>query len=161
MNMIRSAIGRCMAALRDERGVSSIEFAILAPMVFIILLGTFEIALDMMVDTSVQLAAQAASRAGLTTSLPASGTRAQQAQQIVMSYLGAWTRIGGTVNITTTAYSTFNNVGTSTNTSGMGGLGDVVMYNISVTMKGFSGIPWLLGIRTMTYQRNYLVQNEK
>lgn len=150
-----------MAALRDERGVSSIEFAILAPMVFIILLGTFEIALDMMVDTSVQLAAQAASRAGLTTSLPASGTRAQQAQQIVMSYLGAWTRIGGTVNITTTAYSTFNNVGTSTNTSGMGGLGDVVMYNISVTMKGFSGIPWLLGIRTMTYQRNYLVQNEK
>ena len=150
-----------MAALRDERGVSSIEFAILAPMVFIILLGTFEIALDMMVDTSVQLAAQAASRAGLTTSLPASGTRAQQAQQIAMSYLGAWTRIGGTVNITTTAYSTFNNVGTSTNTSGMGGLGDVVMYNISVTMKGFSGIPWLLGIRTMTYQRNYLVQNEK
>jgi Flp pilus assembly protein TadG len=154
-------IRRSISWLRDQRGVSSIEFAILSPVLFIILLGTFEIALNMMVDASVQLAAQAASRAGLTTVTPASETRAQEAQQIAMSYLGAWTKIGGTVTISTTAYSTFSNVGTTTSTAGMGGLGDVVMYNISVTMKSFTGIPALLGMNTMTYQRNYLVQNEK
>jgi Flp pilus assembly protein TadG len=152
---------RSAAWLRDQRGVSSIEFAILAPMVFVIMLGTFEIALDMVVDSSVQLAAQAASRAGLTTTAPSSGSRADQAKQIAMSYLTGWTRIGGTVAITETAYSTYSAVGTSTNTNGLGGLGDVVTYNISVTMKGFSGIPWLFGMKTMTYSRNYLVQNEK
>jgi Flp pilus assembly protein TadG len=150
-----------MSWLRDQRGVSSIEFAILAPVLFIILLGTFEIALNMMVDASVQLAAQAASRAGLTTTAPATGTRTQEAQEIVMSYLGAWTKIGGTVTVNETAYSTFSSVGTPTSTTGMGGLGDVVMYNISITMHSFTGIPELLGMNTMTYQRNYLVQNEK
>jgi Flp pilus assembly protein TadG len=150
-----------MRRLRDERGVSSIEFAILAPVVFILMLGTLEIALDMIVDASVQLAAQAASRAGLTTTAPSTGTRAQQAQTIVMSYLNGWTKIGGVVNITETSYSTFSNVGTTNSSTGLGGLGDVVMYNISVTMAGFSGIPQLLGVKTMTFQRNYLVQNEK
>jgi Flp pilus assembly protein TadG len=157
----RAALRRYGSPLRDQRGVSSIEFAILAPVVFIILLGTLEIALDMIVDSSVQIAAQAASRAGLTTTAPASGTRADQAKAIVMNYLGAWTNIGGVVSITETAYSTYSNVNTTSNTSGMGGLGDVVTYKISLTMKGFSGIPWLLGMKTMTYSRNYVVQNEK
>jgi Flp pilus assembly protein TadG len=147
--------------LSDSCGISAIEFAIVGPMVFILILGTVEIALDMFVDASVQLAAQAASRTGLTTVDPASGTRATQAQNTVMAILGRWQNIGGTVSIATLDYGTYSNVGTSSYTSDLGGLGNVVSYNITVTIPGFSGIPQLFGVNTLTFQRNYIVQNEK
>ncbi|AMM16367.1 hypothetical protein AX768_19580 [Burkholderia sp. PAMC 28687] len=73
--------------LGDSRGVSAIEFAVVGPIVFILILGTLELALDMFVDASVQLAAQAASRVGLTTVDPSSGTRADQAKTIVAAAL--------------------------------------------------------------------------
>jgi Flp pilus assembly protein TadG len=147
--------------LRDSRGISAIEFAIAGPAALILVLGTVEIALDMFVDASVQLAAQEASRTGLTTSDPSTGTRAQQAQNIVMAYLGRWQSIGATVTIATLDYGTYSNASSGTYASGLGGLGDVVSYNITVTMPGFSGIPRLFGVNTLTFQRNYLVQNEK
>lgn len=146
---------------RDIRGVSAIEFALVAPVVFILVLGTLEMALDMIVDASVQIAAQQASRIGLTTANPASGTRADQAQTVVNNVLGRWRNIGGTVTITTLNYGSYNNVGSTNYQANMGNFGDVVSYNIAVTIPGFSGIPQLLGVKSMTFQRNYIVQNEK
>ncbi|WP_213229097.1 TadE/TadG family type IV pilus assembly protein [Caballeronia sp. NK8] len=146
---------------RDERGVSAIEFALVGPIVFILILGTVEVALDMIVDASVQFAAQQASRAGLTTTVPSSGTRDAEARRIVNNVLGGWTNIGGSVSITTRAYTTYNDIGSSNYQDSMGGFGDVVLYNISVTIPSFSGIPKLFGIDSLTFQRSYLVQNEK
>jgi len=37
----------------------------------------------------------------------------------------------------------------------------VVSYNITLTTPGISGIPQLVGIPLLTFQRNYIVQNEK
>jgi Flp pilus assembly protein TadG len=157
----RLPMTRAKRFARDDRGVSAIEFALVAPVVIILILGTVEMALDMIVDATVQLAAQQASRVGMTTVNPASGTRDAQARSIVMAYLGRWKNIGGTVTISTYNYGTFGNVGTSNYSSNMGAFGDVVSYNIAVTIPGFSGIPKLFGIKTMTFSRNYLVQNEK
>jgi Flp pilus assembly protein TadG len=152
----------CLARIaRDSRGMSSIEFALVGPAVIFLTLGTVELALDMIVDASVQIAAQAASRVGLTTVNPASGTRDDQAKRIVMAIVGRWQNIGGTVSISTLNYGTYSNVGTSNYQANMGNLGDVVSYNIAVTIPGFSGIPKLFGVKSMTFQRNYLVQNEK
>ncbi|MFL9963026.1 pilus assembly protein [Paraburkholderia sediminicola] len=150
-------------ALADDSGVSAIEFALLSPLVFFLVLGTVELALDMIVDASVQIAAQSASRTGLTTTAPATGTRAAQAQSIVMNTLGGWQKIGGTVTITTVNYGTYNNVGTSNYQTNMGGFGDVVSYQITVTLpNGFTGLPRYFGVPLpLTFQRNYLVQNEK
>jgi Flp pilus assembly protein TadG len=147
----------------DDRGASTIEFVVLTPIVFVLILATVELALDMMVDASVQIAAQAASRVGLTTSAPSSGSRSDQAQQIVNTILGGWTNISGTtLSITMLTYGTYSNIGTTNVTTGMGGYGDVVSYNIAVTMqKGFTGLPKLFGIQQMVFQRNYIVQNEK
>jgi Flp pilus assembly protein TadG len=146
---------------RDERGVSAIEFALVGPVVFILILGTVEVALDMIVDASVQYAAQQASRAGLTTVVPSSGTRDAEAQNIVYKILGPWKNMGGTVDITTRSYSTYNDISAGNYQDTMGGFGDVVLYNISVTIPSFSGIPKLFGVNSMTFQRSYLVQNEK
>jgi Flp pilus assembly protein TadG len=147
---------------RDSRGVSAIEFAIAAPFVFILVLGTVELAVDMMIDATVQMAAQSASRVGLTTTDPASGTRSQQAQQIVTNIMSGWTGMPNTtLTITELDYGTYNAVGTPGYTTGLGSLGDVVSYNITLTTPGVSGIPQLVGIPLLTFQRNYIVQNEK
>ncbi|HEY2022321.1 TadE/TadG family type IV pilus assembly protein [Paraburkholderia sp.] len=151
-------------ALSDERGVSAIEFALLSPVVFFLVLGTVELALDMIVDASVQIAAQSASRMGLTTTVPTSGTRADEAKAIVLNILGGWQNIGGTVTINAVDYgTTYNNIGTPNYSSGMGDYGDVVSYQITVTLpKGFTGLPAYFGVpMPLTFQRNYLVQNEK
>jgi Flp pilus assembly protein TadG len=162
---MNSLMARCRnrfaACMRSNDGASAIEFALCAPVIFIIILGTIELSLDMFVDASVQLAAQAASRAGLTTENPATGTRAQEAQQIVMDYLGRWKNLGASVTIAEQDFAAYSDVGTSSFTGGLGGLGDVVSYNITVTMPAFTPIPKLLGITTLTFQRNYLVQNEE
>ena len=165
---MKTGISRCGGGaihrlLGDSRGSVAIEFAIVTPLIVVMILATIELALNMFVDASVQMAAQAASRAGMTTSAPASGSRATEAQSVAMAILGGWKNIGAVVQVTTLTYGTYHNVGTSNYQTGPGGLGDVVSYNISVTMpaSGFSGIPAVLGIPPMTYQRNYLVQNEK
>jgi Flp pilus assembly protein TadG len=154
---------RFLATLRrDSGGVSAIEFAIAAPFVFIFVLGTLELAVDMMIDATVQIAAQSASRVGLTTTNPASGTRATQAQQIVKNIMSGWTGMPRTtLTITELDYSTYNDVGSGNYTAGLGSLGDVVSYNITLTTPGISGIPQMVGIPLLTFQRNYIVQNEK
>jgi Flp pilus assembly protein TadG len=146
---------------RDASGVSAIEFAVAAPAVLILILGTIELALDMVVDASVQIAAQQASRVGLTTVAPASGTRTQQAQNIAMQILKPWSALG-TISISEQSYASYSDhsAGNGTQNS-MGGYGDIVSYNISVTMPTFSGIPKLLGVEQMTFERNFIVQNEK
>jgi Flp pilus assembly protein TadG len=154
---------RFLSALRrDSDGVSAIEFAIAAPFLFIFVLGTVELAVDMMIDATVQIAAQSASRVGLTTTNPASGTRAAQAQQIVKNIMSGWTGMPRTtLTITELGYSTYNDVGGGSSTAGLGSLGDVVSYNITLKTPGISGIPKMVGMPMLTFQRNYIVQNEK
>jgi Flp pilus assembly protein TadG len=147
--------------LRNDAGTSTIEFAIVAPLTFVIILGVLEVGLDMMVDATVQIAAQAASRAGLTTVAPSGSTRDQAAQDTINNILSGWTNIGATVAINTLTYGTYGNVGTSNYQSGMGNYGDVVAYKITVTMPPITGIPRIFGINTLVFQRNYIVQNEK
>ncbi|MFT4504376.1 TadE/TadG family type IV pilus assembly protein [Caballeronia sp. 15711] len=159
---LRGFVRFLAALLRDSGGVSAIEFAIAAPFVFIFVLGTVELAVDMMIDATVQIAAQSASRVGLTTTNPSTGTRATQAQQIVKNIMSGWTGMPKTtLTITELDYSTYNNVGSTSYTSGLGSLGDVVSYNITLTTPGISGIPQMVGIPLLTFQRNYIVQNEK
>jgi Flp pilus assembly protein TadG len=145
----------------DARGVSAIEFAIAAPFVLVTVLGACELAMTMLMDATVQLAAQAASRCGLTTTNPSAGTREQQAQDIANAYLARWTRLAGTtVSITMANYGAYANVNAANSASGMGRNGEVIAYNIKLTTPGMSGIPQLFGISQMTFQRSYLVQNE-
>lgn len=151
--------------LRDERGIAAIEFAFVGIFAMILFIGTVEIALEMIADASVQAAAQAASRVGLTTTAPSSGTRVQKAQAIVESILGGWRNVSATITVTELNYGSYGygNVASAgySPTQDMGGYGDVVVYNIQLKMPGITGVPKLFGINQLTFQRNYIVQNEK
>ncbi|WP_321799137.1 TadE/TadG family type IV pilus assembly protein [Caballeronia sp. J97] len=154
-----------MRLLRDERGIASIEFAFVVFIAAILIIGTVELALEMIVDATVQAAAQEASRVGLTTTAPNTGTRVQKAQAIVEAILGGWRTLGATITVTELNYGNYGyaNVASSTYTptQDMGGYGDVVAYNIQVRMPGITGIPAMFGISELTFQRNFIVQNEK
>ncbi|BAN25707.1 hypothetical protein [Caballeronia insecticola] len=154
-----------MQLLRDERGIASIEFAFVAFFAMVFFIGTVEIALEMIADASVQAAAQAASRVGLTTIAPSTGSRVQKAQAIVESILGGWKNVNGTITVSELNYGSYGygNVAsaTYTPTQDMGGYGDVVVYKIQLTMPGVTGVPQLFGINELTFERNFIVQNEK
>jgi Flp pilus assembly protein TadG len=157
----RQPLPRIRALLRDSGGVSAIEFAIAAPLMFIMILASIELGMGMIMDASVLMAANEASRYGLTTTAPPTGTRDTQAKQIVMNMIGGWAKVSGTtISITEVDYGTFANVGTTNSTSGMGGLGDVVSYNISITTNGITGILPSLNLAPITYSSNFIVQNE-
>ncbi|MGI4985527.1 MAG: TadE/TadG family type IV pilus assembly protein [Janthinobacterium lividum] len=158
----RPRLGGPLAFLRDSRGVSAIEFAIAAPFLLIMILGTIELGVDMMIDARVEYAAQLASRYGMTTSTPTTGTRSDAAKALVVKAIGMWANIPNTtLTIVETAYSSYSDIGTTSSTSGLGGLGDVVSYQVTLTTPGISGIPQMVGISTMTFQRSFIVQNEK
>jgi Flp pilus assembly protein TadG len=158
---LRELAQRWRACGRDARGTSAIEFALVSPLVFLLMFATIEIGLDMIVDATVQMAAQAASRAGLTTVLPSNETAAEQAKQIVENYLSPWEKIGGKVTVTLLDYGTYSNVGASNPQQSGGTYGEVVSYNIQLTLPGFMNVTSLLGMPNLVFQRNYLVQNEK
>ncbi|SAK66625.1 TadE-like protein [Caballeronia catudaia] len=149
--------------LRDASGIASIEFVFVAFISIVLILGTLELAVNMIVDATVQAAAQEASRVGITTSTPATGTRQDAARKVIDTILGGWKLLGATVEISALNYGTYGNLSNPAYkpTSDMGGLGEVIAYNIKLTMPGITGIPGLFGIDTLTFQRNYIVQNEK
>lgn len=151
------------AIARDDTGVSAIEFAIVAPVVLLMVLGTMEIALDMTMDATVQMAAQAASRAGLVNVTPTGSTREAQAKSVAMGVIGMWANLPNTtVSISETTYANYAGVSSGTSTANSAGSwGSVVTYNISLTTQGATGVLKLFGVSSMTFSRSYLVQNEQ
>ena len=155
---------RLSAFWRDERGTSTIEFALASIPVFIVFLVAIEFGLDMTVDATVQIAAQAASRAGMTTMTPsttpdtptAQATAEAAARAIVMRYLTIWQNIGATVTVTRSDYSAYG----GTASSGSSYCGNVESYVIQVTnLPAFTGVASWLGLSPPTYERNFIVQN--
>lgn len=150
---------RLSALWRDERGGSAIEFALCFIPVVLLILAAIEFGLDMVVDATVQIAAQAASRAGMVTmTAPTSGTTTvqTQAQQIVMQYLGVWQNAGATVTVTRTNYSAYG----GTAFTGSNYCGNVESYVIQVSnLPTFTGIGAFFGMTQLNFQRSFIVQN--
>lgn len=162
--LLRSFPRWVKALVRDDDGVSAIEFAIASPIVFILMIGTVELASDMMIDATMQMAAQAASRIGLINVAPADGTsRENAAKAAAMKVLGNWaTMKNTTVVISETDYGTYAAAEAGASSpSNAGGFGDVVAYNITLTTKGISGVPGLFGVDQLVFTRNFYVQNEQ
>jgi Flp pilus assembly protein TadG len=184
---ILCALRRCAGT---ERGVSAIEFALVLPILIFVTLGTVEIGLDLWVDATVETAAQRASRLGITTVQPAGKTLEQAVEANIKDTLTPWASRIQTLTIDVKSYPSYaavgqpepytdvNNIGryvqgdpfTDVNKNGVwdadqgvggtGGYNDIVSYHISVTMPTFTGIPALVGISTLTFNRTFIVQNE-
>jgi Flp pilus assembly protein TadG len=59
MQLIRTKLGRLFGALRDERGVSAVEFALIAPIMIMLYVGLAQLTLAMMAERRASHSASA------------------------------------------------------------------------------------------------------
>ncbi len=162
-----------MAGLRrDARGTSAVEFAMTAPILFLVISGTLDMAQGYYVNTVLQGAVNAAAR---KSSLQTGPTESAKLDGLV-STMVKYAMPKATVTFARKNYSQFSTVGmpedfTDTNknakydstecfvdmngnliwdsdmgTAGLGGANDVVVYTVTVNYKRMFGFGSYLGL---------------
>jgi Flp pilus assembly pilin Flp len=96
--------------LRDERGAALVEFAIIAPVFILLILGTIEVAIIIFMSSSIESAVLQASRFGITGGLPAGVSRAERVLEIVGQKTYGLVDMD-TVELETLVYESFADIG--------------------------------------------------
>jgi Flp pilus assembly protein TadG len=161
---------------KNTRGVAALEYAILMPFLLIAILGAIDVAMETMMDASLDRGAAAAARIGLTVTAPTQNgvpiTEDQQIFNTVWAYVGIWLQGPGQLTITTFTYPSYQALnqaepcltpgytGPCTGTQGTGGFGSIVRYQVTIHRPTFTGLLGVLNITSYTLQRTLIVQNE-
>ncbi len=155
----RMNILRKMRLFKDKSAAAAIEFALVAPILFIMIFSIIEITGVMLAQSVLEVAVGRAARAGITGYTPAGMTRDNYVKQVVQDNL-IYLKPGG-LQFKTLVYSSFANIGkpepyTDSNNNGAynvgepytdingnaqwdadmgastsGGAGDIVVYKVS------------------------------
>jgi len=143
-----------------RRGVTAVEFALTTPMIFVAMVGLFEIAMILSASVLMEGGVREAARFGITGSVPAGTSREQMIRQIVADNTMGLIDMAN-LQVTTLVYKSFDQIGqpepfTDTNANGQfddgepftdvngngqwdadmgaagaGGPGDVVVYTLT------------------------------
>jgi len=170
--MHRSKVRLARRLLRDRRGVSAVEFGLTAPILFLVISGTLDMAQGYYVNTVLQGAVNAAAR---KSSLQTGVTDAATLDSLVSTMI-KYAMPKAAVTFTRKNYAEFSNVGipedfTDTNKNGkydptecfvdmnnnslwdadmgkdgLGGANDVVVYTVTVNYKRMFGFGSYLGL---------------
>ncbi|MCR6630937.1 MAG: pilus assembly protein [Magnetospirillum sp.] len=169
---------------RQRRGSAVLEFALVFPLIILLTVGAIEMGLMMLLDASLEIGIRAASRTGSITALGTREERENRIKAIVLEMVSRWVPGSSNVKIETKVYPALNNIGRPTwvdlnNNAicddgegtcpaeggvqlvpGIGVSGSLVVYGVTVTRPGFSGIFKLIGINTLEFRRQAVVLNE-
>ena len=128
--------GTSRRARRRRRGASVVEFAIVAPLLFLFILGIFEFGRMVMVEQFLTNAAREGARRGILEQ-----TTASEVQAVVTDYLTGGAISGATVTVSPDQLTEV-------------GFGDPVSVSISVPYDQVSWLPapWFLGGVTLSGQ---------
>lgn len=160
--------------LRDQRGASAVEFALTAPILFLVISGTLDMAQGFYVNTVLQGSLNAAGR---KSSLQSGGTEAATLDAAVSKMI-KYAMPKASVTFTRKNYSQFSSVGkpedftdsidndtydstecfvdmngngiwdSDMGSTGLGGANDVQVYKVSVSYKPMFGFGSYLGLPT-------------
>ncbi len=165
---------RLSRVLRNRRGASAVEFALVAGPFFVLIIGMMESAWQLATSAALDHAALKASRFGATgtDSIPAwqrGGTapadlptcRSTGISWIVSSATGGLIRAGQNLTVTT---ATWSNVGgiTGSGTAGAGNGGQITSYTIRYRQAFITGpvAASLWGSDGFTHQTTIVIKNE-
>jgi Flp pilus assembly protein TadG len=182
-------VNRLKRLLADRRGmVLTVEVAMLLPMLLLLTAGAIEAGLMLMTDASLEMAVRMASRYGITGA--GGADRETTIRKIILAGVGRWMGDKGTLTLDMKVYTSFDNIGkpepfvdannngtwdegetyTDSNKNGhwdpdmgiagAGGAGDVMLYSVTISRPGFSGVLGIAGITQLTFSRQMAVQNE-
>ena len=145
--------------IRDSRGAAAVQFAVLAPALLLMVIGSFEVAILLFVSGTMELAVLAASRAGITGFTEEGVSREERIRDVIVdrtlgfvdmdrrrsapSSTRVSTRLASpshsptrTVTASTIPGEAFNDVNGNgewdddMGAAGLGGPGDIVLYDI-------------------------------
>lgn len=114
LSWCRRLATHCKKQSLETNGAAMIEFAIIAPVFLTILIGIFDVGIMMIIRTSIEEGARAASRYGITGGAASSSTRDGSINQVVLNTIATYS--GGIVDttkvtITVKSYASLSNVG--------------------------------------------------
>ena len=125
------------AAPQRQRGTSAVEFAIVAPIVMLMLLGLIELSMAFFADLSMQYAVREAARYAVTGQVNDDPNSANQQQYLAViqkmkdSSMGMYTKVNPVIIVDNTSYAT-----SSSYTSSMFGKpGDIVVLQVKCQWK--------------------------
>ncbi|MBY0292905.1 MAG: pilus assembly protein [Alphaproteobacteria bacterium] len=127
---------------RASEGVTAIEFAIVAPVFFVVFLGIFEVGAIMLVQTSLETSILQISRFGRTGDTVAGQTPQQTALSLASNYSFGLVNPNQLV-LTVTPYSSFSAMPSlaqapTTGTQDFGGSKQAVLYTLSYNWQFFT-----------------------
>lgn len=169
MNPIDLIRRRIRALIGERSGATALEFAILAPVLFVAVVGVIELAIVLLIQVLLEGSVREASRFGITGYTPEGVSRDTQIRNVVNQFT-----IGllnpSAITIDTKVYPSFDQIGrpepfTDTNSNGQydggepytdingngswdadmgvagtGGAGDVVLYTVSYDWHMITGL---------------------
>jgi len=125
-----------------EDGATVVEYAILAPVFFLIIFGIIEMSMIFFVEATLELAAQQSSRFARTGDTVTGQTRAATAKALVDQYTFGLLDTSK-LTFTVAPYSNFAAIPNTLPTDGsqnFGGTGQVVVYTLSYDWPLFTGM---------------------
>ena len=141
---IRPVSGRKPDLLgKKRRGIAAIEFAMIAPVFILFLIGIIEMSLIMLCEHLLESAAYNASRTAKTGFIASGKTQLQTVMDVLNSKLVGLAPLldVAKVQVTSTVYSDLSNVGQPAQaTEGLGTASQIVVYTISYPWKIFTPI---------------------
>lgn len=176
--------------LTDRRGVTAVEFALVSPLVLLLMMAAIDLGYTLTVQQLLEASAREASRYGITGEVPQGETRREVIRDIVERHTAGLVDMES-LDIDTRAYTAFENVGkpepfndangngqrdsgesySDVNGNGQwdpdmgradaGGSGDVVVYTLTYPQPVL--IPYMAsfyGTETITHRARAVVRNE-
>lgn len=104
------AVFRLQQFARAQSGAAAVEFALALPVLVVLIIGMFEVAVAMFISTSVENALREASRYGITGNVPDDMTRQEQILQLIEDNTFHMLN-PDTTTITFQKYASFQDVG--------------------------------------------------
>jgi hypothetical protein len=149
-----------------ERGATALEFALVAPLIIVVLFFSLEMGIVMWADSSLEAAASRVARIG-QLGVPAGLSCDEAVRGIFEKRMSNWVYDPSQLRIDVKLY----NPGGNNNLPNLddpsyvpvcdtGGRGDIVVYRLGFDRPGFSGILNWLGIKLLRFQRTVIIQNE-
>jgi hypothetical protein len=161
---------RSAAERRHERllvrGVTALEFALVAPLVIVVLFFSLEMGIIMWADSALEAAAARVSRIG-QLGVPAGVTCEQAVRGAFEARMSSWVYDESDLHVDATIYQPgASNELPDLDDDGYvpvcntGGRGDMIIYRLGFDRPGFSGIMTWLGIPVLRFERTVVIQNE-
>lgn len=162
------ALKRRTPSLRDKarRGVAAIEFALVAPAFFFLLIGITELSLVMLTEHLLENATYNASRTAKTGFIKEGKTQVETVMDVLITRLSGLSPLldPAKISVTWTSYGNLSNIGQpDQGTANLGTASEVVVYTIAYPWKLFTPmIGDIIGDEndTITLSSRIVVRNE-